>query len=234
MSSDPIYHMIIENYYGLAGGHPYKQLEYPIPNKPLRIPDMFNSKTGDVYEIEPIYLKSQGKIQVKDYVYDLAAAGEVGLLEGTYGFFKYNWNKTPFHIGTGIDWPGKYQSIFLYNPLFDLVADYVGDGVVVYWLEPDALAWTYTAKELRDIARNQKLFRRRNFYPSSPAYQPAYIIDYNNLCGQALIIVGGVIIAVTIVEDATAVGIVDDIVTIPAGYYLINYGMKLAYFYPAP
>lgn len=54
-------------------------------------------------------------------------------------------------------------------------------------------------------------------------------------CGNALIMVGGAIIVVTIVEDVVTLGIgtFDDAITIPAGVLFINIGQRLAVLVPA-
>jgi hypothetical protein len=94
------------------------------------------------------------------YVRDLHIAAQAGLLTGRYlGIAPYNWNRTPFRAGSGIDWPGKYRSIMPGFPVVDLVADYVGQGVVIYWLEPNALAAALT---LPLIVPNERLVRPRN------------------------------------------------------------------------
>jgi hypothetical protein len=228
-----LYHLLIENYYEVSPLNPMKQLEFPIPLTPRRHPDMFNSLTGDVYEIEPWFKRRQGAAQVVGYVNDLHRAAQTGLLTGKYlGITPYNWNTTPFHIGTGIDWSGKYRSVMPGFPIVDLVADYVGQGVVLYWLEPNALAAALT---LPLIVPNKRLVRPRNWIPDQvPAYQPAYVLSWSEACGYTLIVVGGVIIAVTIVQDIATfgVGTVDDIATVPAGLLLIDIGRQLAVLVP--
>lgn len=201
---------------------------------------MFNSLTGDVYEIEPIFLKRNGMRQVLGYAGDLNVAAAVGRLNDAYngrylGIFPYDWNTTSFHVGTGMDWPGKYRKpLSAAFPFVDLVADYMGDGVVLYWLEPNAYALVLFGKPIAGIVPNRKLLRPSNWVPSDLPFQPAYAIDLSLTCGVTLIVVGGAIIAVTIIEDATLVGLVDDIVTVPGGILLINYGTKLATFSPVP
>ena len=233
--SEPIYHTPIENYYELAPVNPTKQIEFHIPGT-LRHPDMFNSLTGDVYEIEPVTNIGAGARQVWGYVADLSRAARGGLLDDWYlGIVPYNWNNTPFHVGTGIDWPGQFRQspLNLMFPFVDLVADYVGNGVVAYWLEPNANAIVLIGIPLAQWVPNQRIVRPRT-WRFEPAYQPAYAIDFGTACGVVLIAVGGAILTFTLLEDATLVGIVDDVVTVPAGLLLVNYGSKLATYSPVP
>lgn len=45
---------------------------------------------------------------------------------------------------------------------------------------------------------------------------------------------GGTVLLVTILDDVTGIGVVDDIITVPGGVYLVNYGLNLAVFSPVP
>ncbi len=159
------YHEEIEDYFegSLLGTlNPSKQLEYRIPSAGGRHPDMFNSLSGDVYEIEPIGFEADGIRQVQEYVSDLLNAARNGELKGTYfGVARYDWNRTLFHIGTGIDWPGKMRKpLFPYTDV-ELVADYTAQGIVVYWLERKAgVPDTQTV-----LVPNQKLLRPRDWTP---------------------------------------------------------------------
>jgi len=58
------YHFLIEQFYEGFPTNSSKQLEYPIPGTPFRHADMFNSVTGDIYEIEPWYKNYQALPQV--------------------------------------------------------------------------------------------------------------------------------------------------------------------------
>ena len=150
----------------------------------------------------------------------------------------FDWNQTTFHTGLARywDWPGKFRRSPLdwEFPFVDLVADYVGQGVVAYWIEPNALAPVLLGKPFAGWLPNKRLLRPRNWVPGAQPYQPAYAIDFGAACGTALIVAGGTIIIVTIVEDASVVGLVDDIISVPGGVILINYGLKLATFSPVP
>jgi RHS repeat-associated protein len=229
-----IYHLLIEAHYEgtLLGLNPFRQLEYPIPGTPHRHADMFDSVTGDVYEIEPAGGFSEGVRQVKGYVADLRAAAGAGDLTGRYFGVPYNWNATLFHIGTEKGWPGKYKRQMPGFPAVDLVADYVGEGVVLYWLEPNALS---LLGAVPFVVPNKRLVKPPNWVPGSqPAYQPAYVVSWQEACRYTLVIVGGAIITVTIVEDLLSggAGIPDDIVTVPAGILLIYWGQRAAVFVP--
>jgi len=230
-----IYHTLIEEWYEwpLPLINPAKQLEYSIPGTPFHRPDMFNSVTGDVYEIEPWFNRASGRVQVAGYVSELLTAASAGRLLGTYFGIPYDWNATPFHIATGVDWPGKFRAPLWPNfPAVDLVADYVGDGVVIYWIEPNALA---LFGALPFVVPNKRLVRPPNWVPGQYALQPAYAIAWYEACGYALIVIGGVVITVTLVEDIATLGVgtFDDAITVPAGILFINWGQRLAVFVPA-
>jgi RHS repeat-associated protein len=228
LTSSP-YHFLIEQYYEGLPTNPLKQLEFPIPGTPYRHPDMFNSLLGDIYEIEPWYLQSTAPIQVNGYITDLISASGSGELSGSYIGVPYNWNFTPYHVGTGIDWPGKLRMPMPNFPMVDFVADFIGNGTVIYWFEPNPLVVT-----LPLLVPNKKLVRPRNWIPGQLAPQPAYVISLDEACGYGLIAIGGTIITVTVAEDfATAgAGIFDDVVTVPAGLLFINIGQRLAVFVP--
>jgi RHS repeat-associated protein len=225
------YHFLIENYYQGNIFNPNKQLEYWIRSAHRRV-DMFNSLTGDVYEIEPTGKQAEGASQVIDYVSLLQTAAAAGQLKGVYDrlpFYRqeYNWNSTPFHIGSGVDWPGKYRRPFL-HPLsgVDLVADYIGQGVILYWLEPN-IASLYGL--LPFTVPNKRLVKPRNWVPGQLAPQPVLVMSWQDACGYALISIGGVILALNIVENVTSlgVGVIDDAVVLPAGLYFVNLGQRL-------
>jgi len=224
-----IYHSIIENYYEGLPTNPNKQLEFYIPGTPRHHPDMFNSLLGDVYEIEPWFLESNALPQVQGYVTDLLSAAGRGELTKKYlGIIPTDWNKTPFHIGIGKDWPGKFRMMMPGFPMVDLVADYVGNGTLLYWLEPNALA------VVPFLSPNKHLVRPRNWIPGTLAPQPAYAISVSEACGYALVMTGGAIIVVTIVEDFATLGAgtFDDAVTVPAGILFINFGQRLGVLVP--
>jgi RHS repeat-associated protein len=226
------YHFLIENYYETFPLNSMRQLEYPIPLTPWRHADMFNSATGDVYEIEPWFAKHQGAAQVVGYVADLSNAAAAEKLAGKWLGIRYNWNGTPFRVGTGIDWPGKYRVPFAPNfPMFDLVADYVGQGVVIYWLEPNA------SLVVVPLGVAKRLIRPNGWNPRrlEPGLRPAYVTSWGEACGYTLIAVGGIIIAVTVIEDIATLGVgtFDDVITVPAGLLFIKLGQKLAVLVPA-
>jgi RHS repeat-associated protein len=235
VSSGSIYHDLIENHYeGTPGGlaNPDKQLEYTIPSIRRR-PDMFNSVIGDVYEIEPWFKAYEAAPQAYGYVTDLTQATqrENGLV-GSYRGIPYDWNLTPFHLGTGVDWPGKLRTNLPGYQMVDLVADYTGEGTVLYWLEPKSGIPVYAVERVP----NKRLLKERNWNPGSgtPAPAPAFVRVLRISCGIALIAIGTTIIVVTIVEDVTVLGTIDDIATIPGGYFLIDLGQRMAAFVQTP
>jgi hypothetical protein len=227
-----IYHFLIEQYYEGVPINPTKQLEYPIPYTPFRHPDMFNSMLGDIYEIEPWYLQSAALPQVTGYITDLLSAAGSGRLSGTYFGASFDWNATPFHVGTGIDWPGKFRIPMPGFPAVDIVANYIGNGTVVYWIEPNALA---IFGAIPFVIPNKRLVRPPNWIPGQYAPQPAYAITPSETCGYTLVAVGGIIIVVTVVEDVATLGtgVFDDVITVPAGLLYINLGQRIAVFVPA-
>lgn len=91
-------------------------------------------------------------------------------------------------------------------PTVDLVADFTGPGEVLYWIEPNALGLAAIAASLTLIVPNMRLVRPPQWVPSLPAYQPAYLLSWQQACGIALLVVGGVIIVTTIVEDFATLG----------------------------
>lgn len=230
-----IYHMLVENHYeGTPGGllKPNKQLEYRIPGTRRR-PDMFNSLTGDVFEVEPWFLANSsrhGTSQALSYVNELMIAAAAGSLEGEYLFgIPYNWNSAPFHLGIRGDWPGKFSSILPTFPLVDLVADYASPGLILYWIEPNEWGLAAIAASLPLIVPNKRLLRPQGWSPGDLALQPANVLLWSEACGYALIIIGGVVIVVTLAEDigTLGVGVFDDLITIPGGILLINWGQQL-------
>jgi len=104
---------------------------------------------------------------------------------------------------------------------------------VIYWLEPNALS---LFGALPFVVPNKRLVKPRNWVPGlHPAYQPVYVLSWEEACGYALITVGGAVIVVTIVEDiATAgAGTFGDAVTVPMGVLFINWGQRLVALVPA-
>jgi len=172
-SSDPLYHQQIEDEYGhrgfgIAWFNPNKQLEYRIPGFGLTI-DMFNSFTGDVFEIEPVGNLQEGYEQVINYADKLNYAAENNNLP-------FTWNNTFFHSGTPEGWGGEFRKSPLSwaFPFVDLVADYDSGGVVEYWIELNATApiLIEALDRKAKIVPNKRILRKRGF-----SLQPAYAMD---------------------------------------------------------
>jgi len=196
---------------------------------------MFNSAIGDVYEIEPWYRQSIGAAEATGYVADLRAAAGRGDLTGKYLGIPFNWNLAPFHEGTGVDWPGKFRMIDPRFPYLDLVADYTSGGVVLYWHEPNPASIVVLAAAGKLLVPSRKLFRPRNWMPGQRARRPAYLMSWNQACGYAVIMVGGAVLFVNIVEDIGTLGFGtwNDAVSVPAGILLIAWGTNQALLIPA-
>ncbi|MHC1783585.1 MAG: hypothetical protein AB9891_12670 [Anaerolineaceae bacterium] len=94
-----------------------------------------------------------------------------------------------------------------------LVADYVGDGVIAYWFEPN----NEVPVPVPFFVPNLKTLREYGWTPGIPAFQPAIAFDLELICKAGVILLGGAIIGVTISTDVTGIGIFDDPKTIPTG-----------------
>jgi RHS repeat-associated protein len=147
-------HAFVEVAYELRGNinvpgfNPNRQIEYTIPRSGRRRPDMFNSLTGAVFEVEPIYLMnspSHGQNQAQQYVTLLKNAANSNSLSGYFTRLGppefFNWGSASYRLGVGLDW-GQQLRISPYPllPAFDFVADYAKSGLVVFWLEPNAIS----------------------------------------------------------------------------------------------
>ncbi|MEM9773547.1 MAG: hypothetical protein AAF902_03125, partial [Chloroflexota bacterium] len=79
----------------------------------------------------------------------------------------YDWSRTGFKLGTRSDWKGKYDKLVLGTNL-RLVADYVSDGLIVYWFEwekgLDPVLIPALEKELSTNQRNA--LRHSGFVPN--------------------------------------------------------------------
>jgi RHS repeat-associated protein len=250
-SSDPIYHQAIENEYasrnfGIMGLflNPIKQLEYTIPGVGKR-PDMFNSLTGDVFEIEPINNIREGQRQVLDYVALLQQ--NRNRLHGEYLGQPYDWTNTIFHIGFQKEWGEKYRKNPL-NPIFypylDLVADYNSQGVIAYWWEFNDLLLKLIPVYLAQKAKtpNDRLIMPRNFSPQpglayfGPGEYSTFLNMGTSDCMKWLFVYG---IAqghtvYQMINDPIPIGIPDGIIRSPdnRGVYFLNIALSLAYYLP--
>jgi len=240
----PWYHMVVEDHYEFgypAGGSPFgfffKQLEYRIPAGlgAGRRPDMFNSLTGDVYEVEPVYntRPPHGQVQAQAYVDWLNDAAGIRALEviPIWGGQVNNWNLTLYDLGRPQDWPGRLRVTMapVGYYFWYLIADYYEPGVVIYWFEPWStipypLPFPYPYRE-----PNRRAIRRPGWSPV-PVLEPSYVLVETGC--ELLIVVGGAVIAVTLVTDVTGIGLIDDIITVPVGLYLIDLGNRTALLIP--
>ncbi len=86
----PFYHFFVENHFERLPLNPQRQLEFRIPGGKA---DMFDSLTGEVFEIEPVGNEDEGAGQVRRYVAELAAAGERKQLTPVwFGIARFHWN----------------------------------------------------------------------------------------------------------------------------------------------
>jgi RHS repeat-associated protein len=195
----PPYHFLIENWYEqLPLVNPNKQIEYHIPNTGGRHADMFNSVTGDVYEIEPWDKFKDGALQVTGYVQDLQRASSLKSLVGWYAGIQYDWNNTEFRAGMGrlwppgslVDWPGKYRRAMPGAPVLDIVADYDSEGVVLYWLEPNVLVDYGLLPFSIPFFVDKNLVKPHDWARGRALPQPAYVLSWQDACRVILIATG--------------------------------------------
>jgi RHS repeat-associated protein len=245
--SDPIYHFPIEIAYASRGGYgdmvglnPNKQLEYTIRGAALR-PDMFNSLTGDVYEIEPIYNLNEldSRQQVTDYIVSLNNMRKNGKLSGVWnGYVPYDWNGTYFHYGSEIEWGGKYREPLSIAPYLDLVADWYQDGEIAYWLEFNTLTPVLidVLGKQHKLVPNKNLLRERGYKPL-PGY--AYNLSLNDVnmdlidpseCAS-LIFINNLNMYFKLTHNSSEIGIPDNVISDPGKNHVLflNYELGLVY-----
>jgi RHS repeat-associated protein len=251
-SSDPVYHRAIENEYASRGFgtmglflNPNKQLEYTIPGVGKR-PDMFNSLTGDVFEIEPISHILEGQKQLLNYVVLLQL--NKSSLHGSYlGQIPYDWTDTNFHLGFQSEWGEKFRKHplnLIQYPYLDLVADFNSQGVIAYWLEfndllPVLLPWLAVNKAKTP---NDNLIMPQNFYPQPGLayFGPGDFSEILNLqpsdCMKLLVVSIAYqgLKVYQVVNDPIRIGIPDSIIRSPdnQGVYFISIELSLAFFLP--
>jgi RHS repeat-associated protein len=221
------YHQLIEDEWYLQA-RTFRHVEFPIPGAGVGgaawRADMITSD-GAVLELEPIYNQAAGRREVIDKLRALRRA------RGQYPVGITDWNRLRWHLGAQPEF-GTIVRVKI-NPYYDLVADWIEDGLVVYWAEQRPRPVYVTIPEHHEV--NARLRRPRGWHPLNPqpVPQPAYVLSWQEACGGALIAIGTTIVVVTIVEDVTLVGAIDDIITVPGGLLLINWGQRVAAFAPA-
>jgi RHS repeat-associated protein len=240
--ANPWYRTQVEDYYMLHSGDwvdlLIKQLEYSIPagSGTGRKPDMFNSLTGDVYEVEPVYLMdnpNHGQAQAVQYVdWLLEAASDrwralpTDPIPGGQGRAVIDWNEAPYHLGTVIDWPGKMRRNMgsIGYARWDIVADYYKPGVVVYWFEPSSRIPVPVPTPYPQRDPNRRAIRPPGWSPV-PVRQTAYIVA--KMGCYVLIGVGGALLLVGLIDNISGLGTIDDVITTPSALYLIDLGKQL-------
>ena len=113
------------------------------------------------------------------------------------------------------------------HPMVDLVADYSQPGLIVYWLEPNAVGLAVLAARAALEVTNKRLVKPPNWRPQ-PAFN--YEIVYSDACRVILYIAGVGLITFTVVETlgTAGVGAWNDFITIPAGLLLISIATREA------
>jgi RHS repeat-associated protein len=160
-----------------------KQLEFRIPkvnvnnSKYWLKVDMFNSLTGDTWEIEPVNLANtpgHGVDQTIQYRDELNIAAKHRLLDGYFaGVFHYDWNNVKFRLGKRADWPGRLIQPLQGFPMAEFVADYQQPGLIVFWIRPSAIgaALVLAGAKLVYDRQWQSLLRPRDWRPRrAPAF----------------------------------------------------------------
>jgi RHS repeat-associated protein len=199
----------------------YRHVEFPIPGAGVGgavwRADMITSD-GAVFELEPIYKQAAGRREIKDKLRALRLA------RGQYPPGIIDWNRMRWHLGAQLEF-GTIIRV-QHNLFYDLIADWIEDGLVVYWAEERPRPVYVPIPEHAKV--NKRLLKPRDWHPLNPqpAGQPAYVVA--ETCGKIVVYTGYVIIALTLVEDITAVGIADDAITVPAGVLLIKWGERIA------
>ena len=219
------YHQRIEDAWYLQA-RTFRHVEFPIlgagvGGRAWRA-DMITS-AGAVFELEPHYNQAAGLREVRDKLRALRLA------RGQYTTGAVDWNTLQWHFGTKPEF-GSIVRVKL-NPYYDLVADWIADGLVVYWAEPRRRLPVYVPIPEQDQV-GKRLRKRRGWHPLNPqlAPQPAYTIQVVETCGKIIVYTGGAVIVLTLVEDILSggVGVIDDAITVPGGLLLISWGNQIA------
>ena len=196
------YHQRIEDAWYLQA-RTFRHVEFPIPGAGVGgrawRADMITS-AGAVFELEPHYNSAAGLREVRDKLRALRLA------RGQYITGIVDWNTLQWHFGTKPEF-GSIVRVKL-NPYYDLVADWIADGLVVYWAEPRRRLPVYVPIPERDQV-GKRLRKQRGWHPLNPqlAPQPAYTIQAVETCGKIIVYVGGAVIVLTLVEDILSGGV---------------------------
>jgi RHS repeat-associated protein len=199
----------------------YRHVEFPVPGAgvggALWRADMITSD-GALFELEPIYNVADGQREV------VAKLRALRLARGQYPPGIIDWNRMRWHLGAQPEF-GTTIGV-QYNLFYDLIADWVEDGLVVYWAEERRRPVYVPIPEHAKV--HKRLLRPRDWHllNPQPIGQPAYVVA--ETCGEILVYTGYAIVALTLVEDISAVGIADDAITVPAGVLLVKWGERIA------
>jgi hypothetical protein len=230
--STHLYHEIIENEW-MRPAITVRHVEFPIlgagvGGRNWRIDMLTNF--GAIFELEPIFSAAAGRLEINNKLLAIQQTSAAS----RYPTGIIDWNNLPWHLGTQLEFGSRVR--VKVNPYYELVADWIENGLVVYWAELSKNPPTIPVPARYEV--NERLHRPRYWNPPlnlQPVPQPAYTLSWQEACGYTLIAIGTAILVVTVAEDiATAgIGTIDDIITVPGGYLLINLGQRMAAFVPA-
>jgi RHS repeat-associated protein len=173
--------------------------------------DIVDFTEAGLYEIKPI------------------AAKEVGVVTAAWYLINYNYydaNRFGVALNLGVNYPGPPGIIIGTDPDDPnkwILTQLEYPGVVVYYdrhKRPDDRVPVFVFEW---NPASQKVEKRRS----------ARVLSWGEACQGAVVAVGGSIIIVLILDDATLIGIPDDVLILPIGKLLVNMGQKTAAFVPA-
>ncbi len=145
---------------------------------------MFNSETGDVWEIESISEVTDvgaGASQAQSYIAALDLAAGKGLLHGRWGTtFEYDWNGLAgqFHLGLQSDWGERKRWEDNPFPGYDMVADFYEPGAIAYWFEqkePVRVPVSIPQRYKKDIRQRGWSVTKEKIVTGLPQLQPVPI-----------------------------------------------------------